>query len=249
MDLQLENKVALITGGASGVGSSIAFALAREGCDIALTHWEDPPGAAEVEEGIKVLGRRFLSAEVDAASFDDAEGVVARVLSELGRLDILVNAAALASDRVLWLMSEEQWDRVVAVNLKGCFNYCRAVADHFRERTAGRIVNLASIDGLRGRFGRVNFVAAKGGIVALTKAVAHDLGRYDVTVNAVAPGLVKSELTKHLPEKQIEEALRGAVLGRLAEPEDVANVVTFLCSPQARHITGQCLPVDGGLLM
>jgi 3-oxoacyl-[acyl-carrier protein] reductase len=143
-------------------------------------------------------------------------------------------------------MSEEQWDEVIAVDLKGVFNYIRAVAPIFKAQSSGKIVNITSINGLRGKFGQANYSAAKGGVVALTKTVARELGRFNVNVNAVAPGLVETEMMRNAPESVREAALQEILLGRLGQPEDIAAAVTFLCSPRARHITGQVFAVDGG---
>jgi 3-oxoacyl-[acyl-carrier protein] reductase len=235
-----------VTGGSRGIGAAIARALAAEGCDVALTHLGDGAAAEAVTASIRAAGRRADVAETDVADFAAAERLVDRLVRDLGRLDVCVCNAGITRDRVVWKMTEEEWDRVLAVNLKGCFNYNRAAARVFKEQGSGRIVNIASINGLRGKFGQANYAASKGGIVALTKTVARDLGRYQVTANAVAPGMVRTEMTKDLPEDFTKQALAESLLGRLADPEDVANLVVFLCSDRARHITGHCLQVDGG---
>ncbi len=246
MDLELRDKVALVTGGSRGIGSSIAFALAREGCHVAFSHWEDPEGAQETVFGVEGLGRKCLAFESDVAAFGEATQNVARVLRELGRLDILVCNAGLASDRTVWNMSEAQWDRVLDVNLKGCFNYIHAVAPHFREKQAGKIVNIASINGLRGKFGQSNYAASKGGMIALTKTVARELGPSQVNVNAIAPGMVDTVMAGALPPEVRLAAETESVFGRIADPADVAHLVVFLCSERARHITGEVIRVDGG---
>jgi 3-oxoacyl-[acyl-carrier protein] reductase len=180
--------------------------------------------------------------------------MVQQVLDEFGRLDILINNAGMNWDGVVWKMTEEQWDRVIEVDLKGTFNYTRAATPFFREKgagghTGGKIVNITSINGLRGKFGQTNYSAAKAGVIGFTKACARDLGRYGVNVNAVAPGLIETEMVKAAPEKVREMALAEIVLGRLGLPEEVAYVVTFLCTDKARHITGQVIQVDGGQYM
>ncbi len=246
MDLELNGKVALVTGGSRGIGAAIATGLAREGCAVAFNHWKDADAAANIAGAIGALGRRALAFETDVSVFDDAQTMVRRVVADLGRLDILVCNAGIAADRVLWKMSEDEWDRVLAVNLKGCFNYLRATAGIFKEQRAGKIVNITSINGLRGKFGQANYAASKGGLVALTKSAARDLGRYGINVNAVAPGMVRTEMARQLPDEIVQQAENEAVLGRIADPEDIAGLVTFLCSPGARHITGQCIQVDGG---
>jgi len=154
--------------------------------------------------------------------------------------------AGINRDGVIWKMSEDKWDEVIDVNLKGCFNYCRAAAQVFRERKSGKIVIIASVNGLRGKFGQTNYCASKGGEIALAKALARELGRYDVNVNVVAPGMVRTDMTRDLPREVVERAIDESVLGRIADPEDCANVVAFLCSDRARHITGEVIKVDGG---
>jgi 3-oxoacyl-[acyl-carrier protein] reductase len=168
------------------------------------------------------------------------------VVKEFGGLDILINNAGVNRDGVIWKMEEEQWDEVIAIDLKGTFNYIRAAAPIFKEQGSGKIVNVTSINGLRGKFGQSNYTAAKGGVNALTKTVARELGRSNVNVNAVAPGLIETEMVKQAPEKVREMALSEILLGRLGQPEEVAWVVTFLCSEQARLITGEVITVDGG---
>ena len=195
---------------------------------------------------IEQMGRRGLAVRADVARFDDAQRMVETVVEKLGRLDILVCNAGINRDAVSWKMTEEQWDAVIAVDLKGCFNYTRAVAPIFKEQGSGRIVNITSINGLRGKFGQSNYSAAKAGVIGLTKALARELGRYHVTVNAVAPGLIETEMVAQAPQRVKDMALAEIVLGRLGQPEDVAHLVTFLCSDRARHITGEVIKVDGG---
>jgi 3-oxoacyl-[acyl-carrier protein] reductase len=195
---------------------------------------------------VESLGRKGLAIKADVTSFSDAQLMVDSVLEEMGGLDILVNNAGINRDGVIWKMTEENWDEVIAVDLKGTFNYIRAVVPIFKEQRSGKIVNVTSINGLRGKFGQSNYTAAKGGVNALTKTVARELGRSSVNVNAVAPGLIATDMVKAAPEKVRDMALAEIVLGRLGEPEEVAWVVTFLCTERARHITGEILTVDGG---
>lgn len=239
-------KSALLTGASRGIGAAIACELARQGCNIGFTHHGDPSGANETAELIHTLGRKVWFGEVDVADTAAAVECVAQVKQTLGSLDILVCNAGITQDAALWKMEEAQWDRVLDVNLKGCFNYNRAVAAHFKQQGHGRIVNIASINGLRGKFGQVNYAASKGGVIALTRAVARELGRYDVTVNSVAPGMVDTEMTRAIPKEFVERAIAESALGRIAQPQDIAAAVAFLCSDAARHITGQCIVVDGG---
>ena len=237
---------ALITGASRGIGAAIALELARQGCRIGFTHHGDPSGAEQTAELIRAMGQSVWFAEVDVADSAAAENCIAQVRQSLGSLEILVCNAGITRDAALWKMAEADWDRVLDVNLKGCFNYNRAVAAHFKQSKCGRIVNIASVNGLRGKFGQVNYAASKGGVIALTRAVARELGRYDVTVNSVAPGMVDTEMTQAIPREFVERAIAESALGRIATPQDIAAVVAFLCSDAARHITGQCIVVDGG---
>ncbi|NIS78897.1 MAG: glucose 1-dehydrogenase [Anaerolineales bacterium] len=244
--MELEGKVAIVTGGTRGIGKAIVLDLATNGADIALNYRQSDDLAKELAETITGMGRRALVVQADVSSFDDAHALVQKVLDEFGRVDILINNAGMNWDGVVWKMTEEQWDRVISVDLKGAFNYTRAVTPIFREQGSGKIVNITSINGLRGKFGQTNYSAAKAGVIGFTKACARELGRYHVNVNAVAPGLIETEMVKEAPEKVREMALAEIVLGRLGLPEEVAFVVTFLCSEKGRHITGQVIQVDGG---
>jgi 3-oxoacyl-[acyl-carrier protein] reductase len=244
--MELEGKVAIVTGGTRGIGRAIALDLAANGADVALNYRKSADLAAELAGTIRGMGRRALVVQADVSSFDDAQAMVQAVLDEFGRIDILVNNAGMNWDGVVWKMSEEQWDRVIEVDLKGTFNYTRAVTPTFREQGGGKIVNITSINGLRGKFGQTNYSAAKAGVIGFTKACARELGRASVNVNAVAPGLIETEMVREAPEKVREMALAEIVLGRLGLPEEVAYVVTFLCTEKARHITGQVIQVDGG---
>ena len=244
--MELEGKVAIVTGGTRGIGRAIVLDLAANGADVALNYRQSADLAAELAETIRGMGRRALVVQADVSSFADAQAMAQKVLDEFGRLDILVNNAGMNWDGVVWKMTEEQWDRVINVDLKGTFNYTRAVTPIFRQQGSGKIVNITSINGLRGKFGQTNYSAAKAGVIGFTKACARELGRYSVNVNAVAPGLIETEMVKEAPEKVRDMALAEIVLGRLGLPEEVAYVVTFLCTEKARHITGQVIQVDGG---
>jgi 3-oxoacyl-[acyl-carrier protein] reductase len=242
----LTGRVALVTGAGRGIGAAIARALAAEGCGVGLVELGEIEAAHALAEELRETGVRAAAFRADVADFVRAEEVVAECVEQLGGLDILVCNAGITRDGLIWNMSEADWDLVLAVDLKGCFNYARAAARRFKERRRGRIVNVASINGLRGKFGQANYAAAKGGVIALTKTMARELGKFNVTVNAVAPGMVLTEMASRLPTEVVDQALRETVLGRLATPEDVAHVVTFLCSERARHVTGEVIKVDGG---
>jgi 3-oxoacyl-[acyl-carrier protein] reductase len=246
MDLGLRDRVAMVTGGASGIGAAIACELAGEGCDIAVVDVRGGGAAAEVVRAVEAAGRRAWVREADVADFALAERVVGEAAAEFGRLDLLVCCAGITDDGMSWKLTEAQWDRVLDVNLKGFFNYARAAGALMKERRAGRIVAIASINGLRGKAGQANYAASKGGMIALGKTLARELGRYGVTVNLLAPGMVRTAMSRALPADVVARSLDETVLGQLAEPADCAALVTFLCSDRAARITGQVVKVDGG---
>jgi len=244
--MMLEGKRAIVTGGSMGIGASIAKVLARQGADVAINYRKHDTEARQVVAEIESLGRKGLAIKADVANFADAQRMVDEVKEKFGGLDILVNNAGINRDSVVWKMTEQQWDEVLDTNLKGYFNYIHAAVGIFREQKSGKIVNVTSINGLRGKFGQTNYSASKAGIIGLTKALARELGKSNVNVNAVAPGLIETEMMKDAPDSVKEAALAEIVLGRLGKPEEVAEVIAFLCSEAARHITGEVIRVDGG---
>ena len=247
--MNLKGKNAIVTGGSLGIGTAIATKLAAYGANVAINYRKHDSEARAVVAEMEKLGVRGLAVQADVASFADAQKMVDQVVAAFGGLQILVNNAGINWDGVIWKMTEEQWDRVIEVNLKGYFNYARAAAPLFREQGYGKIVNVTSINGLRGKFGQSNYAASKGGIVALTKSMARDLGRKNINVNAVAPGLIETEMVAQMDEAAKQRSLDEIVLGRLGQPEEVAEVVAFLASDLSRHVTGQVVNVDGGQLM
>jgi 3-oxoacyl-[acyl-carrier protein] reductase len=244
----LEGKNAIVTGGSQGIGTATSLMLAEEGANVCLTYRKHEEEARAVKARIEAMGRGALCIKCDIAAFADAEAVVKATVEAFGRLDILVNNAGMNWDGVCWKMSEEQWDRVLAVNLKGYFNFTRHAAPLFKEQKSGRIINVTSINGLRGKFGQTNYSASKAGIIGYTKAVARELGAFGVTVNAVAPGLIETAMlkTSEARDKIVEMAMAEIVLKRVGQPEDLANLIAFLASDKARHITGEVIKVDGG---
>jgi 3-oxoacyl-[acyl-carrier protein] reductase len=246
MDLGLEGKSAIVTGGSMGIGTSVALALAREGCDVAINYRRHDKEAKEVARRIKEMGRTGLAVKADVASYEDAQNMVRTVVEKFGRLDIMVCNAGINWDGVIWKMTEEQWDTVINVNLKGYFNYNKAAALVFKDQKGGKIVNISSINGLRGKFGQTNYSASKGGEIAMSKALARELGKFNVNVNVVAPGMVMTEMARNIPPEFLNKAVDETVLGRVASTDDCADLVVFLCSDRARHITGEVIKIDGG---
>ena len=242
----LAGRAALVTGGSLGIGAAIARVFAAEGADVAVNYRRHDTEAKAVAADVEAAGGRSLVLKADVADFGRAQEVVDQVREAFGRLDILVCNAGINRDGVIWKMTEENWDLVLTTNLKGYFNYCRAAAPIFREQKSGRIINITSINGLRGKFGQTNYAAAKAGIVGFTKSLARELGRAQVTVNAVAPGLIETDMIAEMPDEAKAASLAETVLNRLGTPEDVANVVAFLASDMARHVTGEVIRVDGG---
>jgi len=249
MDLGLEGKNAIVTGGSLGIGAAIALTLAREGCNVALNYRRHDAEAKAIVAEIEAMGRRGLAIQADVSSYDDAQKMVQTVVDEFGRLDILVCNAGINWDGVIWKMSEEQWDTVISVNLKGYFNYNKAAAIVFKDQKYGKIVNISSINGLRGKFAQTNYAASKGGEIAMSKSLARELGKFNVNVNVVAPGMVMTDMAAAIPPEFLTKAMDETVVGRFATPEECADVVTFLCSDRSRHVTGEVIKVDGGQYM
>jgi 3-oxoacyl-[acyl-carrier protein] reductase len=246
VELGLKGKGAIVTGGSVGIGSAIALELAREGVDVAINYRRHDTEAAAVVAQIEKLGRKGLAVKADVSRYADAEQMVSQVVATFGGLHLLVCNAGITSDNVIWKMTEQQWDQVISVNLKGYFNYNKAAALVFKDQKYGKIVNISSINGLRGKFAQANYAASKGGEIALSKTLAKELGRFNVNVNVVAPGMVLTDMMQKIPMEFQAKALEETVVGRFATPEDVAHLVAFLCSDLSRHITGEVIQIDGG---
>ena len=244
----LEGKNAVVTGGSQGIGTAASLELAKAGANVCLTYRRHEDEARVVADQIEKMGRKAICVACDIAVFSEAETAVKTAVDAFGRIDILVNNAGMNWDGVCWKMSEEQWDRVIAVNLKGYFNFTRQVAPLFKAQKYGKIVNVTSINGMRGKFGQTNYSASKAGIIGYTKAVAKELGTFGVNVNAVAPGLIETAMLKNSEarDKIIDMAMAEMALKRIGQPEDLASVIAFLASDSARHITGEVIKVDGG---
>jgi len=243
--MNLIGKTAIVTGGGQGIGAAISLKLAEYGADIAIIDIKKEV-AEEVEKQINALGRKCFVVIADTSDFKAVHEAVNSIIKHFSKIDILVNNAGINRDGVIWKMTENQWDNVISVNLKGFFNFIQAVSSIFRDQKSGKIINITSINGLRGKFGQANYAAAKAGIVGLTKTVAKELGKYNVNVNAVAPGLIETEMMRNADEIVREKAREEIVLGRFGQPDDIANLVAFLSSDLSKHITGEVIKVDGG---
>jgi len=246
--MKLEGRVAIITGAARGIGKAIALLFAREGANPVIVDI-DLDGAKKVSEELNSMGRDSIALRVDISKIMEVEEMTKEIVKKYNRIDILVNNAGITRDALLIKMKEEDWDRVLDINLKGTFNCIQAVSRIMLKQHSGKIVNIASIVGIAGNIGQANYSASKGGVIALTKTVAKEMARWGINVNAVAPGFIDTAMTKILEEKQREELLKLIPLKRLGTPEDVAKLVLFLAGPDSDYITGQVIRIDGGISM
>ncbi|MCK4591687.1 MAG: 3-oxoacyl-[acyl-carrier-protein] reductase [Candidatus Latescibacteria bacterium] len=244
----LQNKIAIVTGAGQGIGQTIAVRLAQEGAEVIVSDI-NLQGVEQTASQIRQMVRKSLAVKVDVANFEDVQAMVQKSTEEFGRVDILVNNAGVTKDNLLVRMTQQQWDWVISVNLKGTFNCTKAVAPHMMRNRYGRIINIASVIGLVGNAGQANYAASKAGIIGLTKSVAKELASRGITVNAVAPGYIQTEMTERLPEQVKETLLKTVPLRRPGLPQDVAGVVVFLASDDASYITGQVINIDGGMVM
>jgi 3-oxoacyl-[acyl-carrier protein] reductase len=242
----MTDRIALVTGAGRGIGRAIALELARAGCDVAAADLNQQD-LDETAALVAAIGRRSLTVTADVSSLADAEKAVETATAGLGRVDVLVNNAGVTRDGLLLRMKEADWDLVLAVNLKGAFNFCKAAVPGMVKRRFGRIVNISSVVGAMGNAGQCNYSASKAGMLGLTKSLARELAGRDITVNAVAPGFIDTAMTQALPEKAREELFRQIPLGRLGTAQDVADAVAFLVSDKASYVTGQVLHVNGGM--
>ncbi|HYH94160.1 MAG TPA: 3-oxoacyl-[acyl-carrier-protein] reductase [Candidatus Saccharimonadales bacterium] len=247
--IDLTGKSALVTGGSRGIGRAIAIRLATQGADVALSYKGNAAAAAETTAAIEALGRRALAVQGDVSDSASAETVVKATLEAFGKIDILVNNAGITRDDLIMRMTEEAWRSVLETNLFGAFWMIKAVTRPMLKARSGRIINMTSVSGQAGQTGQANYSAAKAGLIGLTKATARELASRSITVNAVAPGFVLTELTQDLPAELQAQITDRTPLGRFGTTEEIANAVAFLASDEAGYITGQVLAVDGGLVM
>ena len=242
---KLENQIAIITGAAKGIGAGSAKVFADAGATVVI--W-DVLDASPVAEEIKNQGGSALYQKVDITQKEEIERAVKAILDLYGKIDILVNNAGIIRDKSFMKMSDQEWDQVLDINLKGAFNTCKVIVPIMREAGYGRIVNTSSINGLVGAFGQVNYAASKAGIIGFTKSLAKETGKYGITVNAVAPGFIKSDMTDSMPEEVVQAGIKQIPVGRIGEPEDIGHAYVYLASKEAGFVTGFTLSVNGGAL-
>ena len=247
--MKLEGKIALVTGASQGLGRAIALKLAANGADVAIIYVGPEEPALETKGGIEALGRRAVCYPCDVRDEQAVEATVAQVKKDLGKVDILVNNAGVTRDGLVMMMKEADFDTVIDTNLKGTFLCMKAVSRIMMKQRYGRIVNLSSVVGLRGNAGQVNYAASKAGVVGMTKSLAKELASRGVTVNAVAPGFIETDMTAAMPQAAKDAMMPTIPMQRLGQPEDVARAVAFLASDEAAYVTGQVLAVDGGMAM
>ncbi|MGD6854661.1 3-oxoacyl-[acyl-carrier-protein] reductase [Bacillus infantis] len=245
----LEGKSAIVTGASRGIGREIALELARQGANVAVNYSGSEAKANETVEEIKALGRDAFAVKADVSDSEAVTAMMKETIERFGSIDILVNNAGITRDNLLMRMKEEEWDEVISINLKGVFLCTKAATRQMMKQRSGRIINVSSIVGVSGNPGQANYVAAKAGVIGLTKTSAKELATRGITVNAIAPGFISTDMTDKLNEEVKEQMLSGIPLGRLGEPSDIAKVALFLASEDSRYMTGQTLHVDGGMVM
>ena len=247
--MNLTDKVALVTGASGGIGRSVSIALAKAGADVVINYSGNLAKAEEVQKEVEALGRKAMVIKADISSSDEVSAMMKAAVKSFGKIDILVNNAGITRDGSLLMMKEEDWDAVLNTNLKGVFLCTKTAAKLMLKKKYGRIINIASVVGLIGNAGQANYSAAKAGVIGLTKTSAKELAARNITVNAVAPGFIRTKMTDVLPEEVKESMLSQVPLARLGTPDEVADAVLFLASDRASYITGQVISVNGGMVM
>ena len=244
--IDLSGRTALVTGSGQGLGAATVAALARAGANVVINHFDDPEGInrRRAQQTAQAIGQQVVTIQADVRNLPQVQAMIDETINRFGHLDILVNNAGIVRDQTLRRLSADDWQAVIDTNLTGVYNVCKAAVAHLAG--GGRIVNLSSVSAFVGFFGQSNYAATKAGVVGLTKVLSRELARRRITVNAVAPGVVLTEMSKTIPEKVQAEMLKSIPLGRFAQPEEIANVILFLCSDLASYVTGQVIHVNGG---
>ncbi|APH05289.1 3-oxoacyl-[acyl-carrier-protein] reductase [Bacillus weihaiensis] len=245
----LNKMVALVTGASRGIGKAIALDLAKNGAVVAVNYAGNEAKANEVVAEIKSMGGSAMAIKADVSNSEEVQGMIKTVIDEFGRIDILINNAGITRDNLLMRMKDEEWEDVINTNLKGVFLCTKGVTRQMMKQRSGRIINITSVVGVSGNPGQANYVAAKAGVIGLTKTTAKELASRNITVNAVAPGFITTDMTDELSEEVKGEMLKQIPLAKLGEPSDIANLVTFLASEKSKYITGQTMHVNGGMVM
>ena len=246
--MNFKNKIAIVTGGSQGIGKKICLRLAKSKVKIVILDVNEELSKEVVEE-IRIEGSEAIAFKVDVAKYEEVKGAINSIIDKFKSIDILINNAGITRDSLLLRMKEEDWHKVLQINLTGVFNCIKAVIRPMMKQKYGRIVNISSIIAIRGNIGQANYSAAKAGIIGLTKSAAREVGRYGITVNAVAPGFIDTAMTKKLDKKLIERIISQVPLQRIGKPEEVASLVVYLASEEASYITGEVIKIDGGMAM
>ncbi|MGQ3683748.1 MAG: 3-oxoacyl-[acyl-carrier-protein] reductase [Candidatus Loosdrechtia sp.] len=246
---EFKDKVAIVTGGTRGIGRSIALELAKNGCIVAFNYQKNTEAAGLLTKEIETMGTKAIPFQVDVASFEGARNMVKEVKNTFGRIDFLVNNAGITRDKLLALMGENDWDDVINTNLKSVYNFSKSVITHMIKQKSGSILNITSVSGIMGIAGQVNYSSSKAGMIGFTKALAKEVGKANITVNAIACGFIETDMTAVLPQEYKDKMIEMVPVKRFGKPEDVAKTAIFLLSDNARYITGHVVNVDGGLAM
>ena len=247
--MQLKGRTALVTGASRGIGRAIALSLAQEGADVAVNYVSSEGAAKEVVERILAMGRKAMLAQADVADYPDTYRMAQEVLKQFGHLDILINNAGINSDKTFVKMDHASWRKVLAINLDGVFNCTKVFIDQMLQRGWGRVVNITSVIGQIGNFGQANYAASKAGVAAMTKSLAKELAAKGITINAVAPGFIETEMVSGIPEKVQQKLLSQIPMGRFGKADEVSRACVYLCSSDGDYITGAELSINGGLFM
>ena len=243
----LKDKIVFVAGASRGIGKAIALEMAQNGADVAICYSSDGEAAEAVCTEIRALGRDAQAYRCDVSDYQQCSDTVKAAIAHFGKLDVLVNNAGITKDNLLLMMKEEEFDRVIATNLKGAFNMMKHAGAHFLKRKKGTIINIASVSGMMGNVGQANYAAAKAGLIGLTKTAARELAARGITCNAIAPGFITTDMTQQLTDKQRVAIIGTIPLKRMGQPEDIAHLAVFLASPLAAYITGEVIKVDGGI--
>jgi 3-oxoacyl-[acyl-carrier protein] reductase len=244
----LKDKVAIVTGGTKGIGKAITLLLAEEGAEVVANFSKDIDAAENLMKEAQSRGLKVRLFKADVTQFDPVREMIEETFAQYGRIDILVNNVGLVRDNFLMLMSDEDWDSLLKANLTSLFHCCRAVIRKMIPQRKGKIINISSISGILGTSGQTNYAATKGGVISFTKSLARELGPFNIHVNAVAPGLIQSDVVSKMPKEKVEAIIKSSSLGRMGSPEEVAQAVLFLASEASNYITGQTIAVDGGIV-